>query len=170
MVAYVFYWCPCLMFGPRFYYEALPPLLLLSARGVFELARLPTRVWRRLPTDHSAAAGTVFPAILLGALLAYNLTFYFPIQIPLYQDYNYSSDAELRAVAHARIQHALVFVVTQPNYAWWAYGDVFFANDPLLRGDVIYARDNGTLDPLLYPYFPGRAHYRLNGTTITAIR
>jgi hypothetical protein len=46
---------------------------------------------------------------------------------------------------------------------------VFSANDPLLQGDVIYARDLGDAqDRKLLPDFPGRSYYRLQGTTLTA--
>jgi len=40
VVAYLFYWADAVMFGPRYYYETLPSLLILSARGFEELSRL----------------------------------------------------------------------------------------------------------------------------------
>jgi hypothetical protein len=166
---HVFYWCSCLMYGPRFYYEAIPPLLLLTARGVVELGRLPLRLWPRFGLLQDVELAAFAPVILVLALLIYNLRFYLPAQIPLYDNYNYSSDAELQTVARAHIHHALVLVVTTSPVFWPSYGNVFFANDPLLRGDIIYARDEGAQNSILYRAFPGRAHYRLVGTTLTRI-
>lgn len=162
------YWAPGLMYGPRYYYEALPALFLLTARGVYELFRLPLRVspHLRLPRDPVLAA--FLPVILLSALLVFNLRFYLPAQIPLYQGYNFSSAAELHTVQNAGIHHAIVFVAS-PDNKWTDYGNVFFANDPRLNGDIIYARDEGPDDSLLFRYFPGRTHYRLEGTTLTRL-
>jgi hypothetical protein len=166
---HAFYWCSCLMYGPRFYYETIPPLLLLTARGVVELTRLPLRVWPRFGLARDVELSAFVPVILVLALLIYNLRFYLPSQIPLYDNYNYSSDAELQAVSRAHIHHALVLVVTTSPVFWPSYGNVFFANDPLLRGDIIYARDEGAQNSILYRAFPGRRHYRLVGTTLTPI-
>ncbi|MBV9281272.1 MAG: glycosyltransferase family 39 protein [Chloroflexi bacterium] len=166
VVVHALYWAPGLMYGPRYYYEALPALLLLTARGVVELGRLPLRVWPAFRPGRHPGAGAVLPAVLILGLVSFNLWFYLPAQLPLYRHYNYSSAAELRAVARARVHHALVFVVSHPPGFWASYGNVFFANDPHLRGDIVYARDEGDLNSLLYPYFPGRAHYRLSGTRL----
>jgi hypothetical protein len=167
VICYTFYWCPCLMYGPRFYYEILGPLLLLTSRGVLELARLPMRIWPHFRRDETVAA--FFPALLLAALLFFNAAFYFPYQIGLYDNYNYSSGSELRTVEKANIHHAIVFVVSHPDWFWADYGNVFFANDPLLRGDIIYAKDRGPRNKELYSYFPGRTHYRLDETKLTRI-
>lgn len=169
VVLYAFYWCGCLMYGPRFYYETLVPLFLLTARGMFELARVPLRLWPRFHVVRDPALAAFLPALLVVALVLYNLRFYLPAQIPLYQNYNYSSGAELRTVQRAGVHHAIVFVVSNPPGFWASYGNVFFANDPLLHGDIIYARDEVPNKALLYTYFPGRAHYRLNGTVLTRI-
>lgn len=159
-IPHMFYWCSCLMYGPRFYYEAIPCLLLLTARGFAVLATLPVNLWsRRLARDQAAA--TTFPALLLTALVLFNIRFYMPAQLALYKGYNYSSGQELQVVRRARVHHALVFVASNPPGFWATYGNVFFANDPNLRGDIIYAHDLGAADPLLYRYFPGRTHFRL---------
>jgi hypothetical protein len=167
MLAYAFYHTTGIMFGPRYYYEAMPSLLLLTARGFSELDRLPLRLWPRRGSPESVLAAATVPAVLGIALSLYLATFYLPAQLDLYRNYNYSSDAELRAVKRANIHHAIVFVVQKPSYAWWAYGNVFFDNDPLLRGDIIYARDFGPSDPTLYSFLPGRTHYLLYGTKLT---
>ncbi|GAC1321930.1 MAG: hypothetical protein NVS2B16_28070 [Chloroflexota bacterium] len=169
VVIHAFYWCACLMYGPRFYYEALPPMLLLTARGAYELFRLPMRVWRfaGLPRDETVAA--LFPGLLIACLVIVNVRFYLPTQFNLYDNYNFSSAAELQAVERAHVHRALIFVVSNPPGFWSSYGNVFFENDPHLKGDVIYAHDLGPKNRLLYRYYPGRRHYRLNGSSLIRI-
>ncbi|MGI8826830.1 MAG: ArnT family glycosyltransferase [Chloroflexota bacterium] len=166
---HMLYWCGCLMYGPRFYYEALPSILLLSARGVVELFRLPLRVWTRFHLASDASVAAFFPAMLIAALFIYNGRFYMPAQLTLYDKYNYSSNAELTTVRRAHLHHAVVFVVTNPPGFWASYGNVFFANDPRLKGDIVFAHDMGVSNRILSRFFPGRGYYRLNGTTLTRI-
>ena len=57
-----------------------------------------------------------------------------------------------------------------PSYAWWFYGSVFSANDPLLQGDVIYARDLGAdADQQVEQEFPTRSAYLLKDGQITLL-
>jgi hypothetical protein len=170
VVCYSLYWCPCLMYGPRFYYEALPSLLLLTSRGIFELGRLPLRIWPKLGARQDRDIALFLPVVLVTGLIVYNLRFYLPAQMPLYQGYNYSSDSELRTVARAHVHHALVLVDSNPPGFWASYGNVFFANDPLLSGDIVYAHDLPAKNRVLFRYFPGRSRYRLNGTVLTPFR
>jgi hypothetical protein len=168
IAAYSAYFASGLMYGPRYYYEGLPPLFLLTARGMVELGRLPNRLWPRFGVRQDRELAAFFPLVLAGALLLFNLRFYLPSQLSLYHNYNYSSDTELRAVERARIHHAVVFVVSPPGI-WYTYGNVLFENDPLLKGDVIYVRDLGARDQELLKYFPNRTRYRLDGITLTRL-
>lgn len=167
IAAYIAYWASGLMYGPRYYYEGLAALILLDARGLMVLWRLPWRCWPGIRMD--AAASALFPALLLAALLLYALRFYWPAQLPLYHDYNYASGTELQAVQRQHPHHALVLVRPTYSYDWWSYGEVFFANNPTLRGSVIYARDLGPRDTILFHAFPGRRRFRLHSDQLIPI-
>jgi hypothetical protein len=167
ITAYVAYWNPGTMFGPRYYYTAIPWFALLSARGLEEMYRWPLRL--PILRGHDAVAALMVPAALLALLVSYNLTIYIPAQIPIYRGYNFTSAASMEAVRAANIHHALIFVVTPPPYGWWSYGSVFSSNSPLLNGDIVYARDLGTSNILLMRRYPDRTYYRLDGTTITPL-
>lgn len=167
IAAYVFYWNPGTMFGPRYYYVAIPWFALLTARGFEELYRLPMRIGMRLRPNRLAAL--VVPTVLLTMLLAYNFVVYLPAQLPIYKGYNFVSAGSLQAVERANIHNALVFVVSNPPGEWWSYGSVFSANSPLLNGDIVYAHDLGPKDTILRSKYPGRAYYRLNGLVLTRI-
>ena len=207
---YGLWWADGIMYGPRFYYEGLGFLLVLTARGVdvlLDLGRWGTSGWvgpvRRLTGQESEhhdppaawlpfatgrsdgesapmvddqpaprrVARLIAPLVVLASLvglMAFNFAFYFPGQWQLYHGYNYVNRAKLDAVETAGIHHALVFADVGQSFEWWEYGMVFSANDPLLQGDVIYARDLGTAnDRTLIQEFPGRRYYRLDGTTLT---
>ncbi|HUX88851.1 MAG TPA: glycosyltransferase family 39 protein [Chloroflexota bacterium] len=172
-LGYAFWWADGIMFGPRFYYEGFGALLLLTARGVQEALSLTeqgARVLSKRAGDLGLpmARGAVIAGLI--GLIAFNYVYYFPLQWDLYHGYNYVNHSKLDAVAAAGIHHAVVFADVGEWYAWWEYGMVFSANDPLLQGDVIFARDLGTpKDLALEGDFPGRSFYRLEGTTITPL-
>lgn len=168
MAAYLFYWTSGMMYGPRYYFTAVPWFALLTARGLQELSRWVLRLPGGLRRDRLAAL--IVPGMLLVGLLVYNLSVYLPAQIPVFKGYNYTSAASLDTVRRAGIHHALVFVVTDPPGGWWDYGSVFAANSPLLDGDVVYARDQGAADTSLMRLYPGRRYYRLDWKTLTPLK
>lgn len=167
IAAYVFYWTPGVMYGPRYYYVAIPWLALLTARGLEELYRWPLRLPWIAPSDRLAAL--LVPTLLGAALLIYNLRVYLPAQVPIYHGYNFSSAASIDAVQRAGIHHALIFVASNPPGQWWSYGEVFSSNSPLLDTDVVYARDLGRSDRNLIRLYPGRHYYRLVNTQLTRL-
>jgi hypothetical protein len=157
VVGYVAYWADGIMYGPRYYYESLGSLALLSARGVLAL--------------HAALVASAIrwlPAALLGALVAANVVSYLPGQLALHYGYNSVNAGPQRAVQAAGLANALVFVVQRgPAWEWWHYGMLFSANDPLLAGPVIFARDRGPAgNRAVWAHFPGRQAYLLDGTTL----
>ena len=165
ILAYVAYWNPGIMYGPRYLYVTIPFFALLSARGLEELYRLPLRLAPLRNGDRLAAL--IFPVIVTCVLVAYDLDVYLPAQVPIYRGYNFTSRASLNAVENAHIHNALVFVVDNPPGQWWSYGEVFPANGPALDGDIVYAHDLGRADRQLARLYPTRATYRLNGTVLT---
>jgi hypothetical protein len=157
MLGYFFWWADGVMYGPRFYHEATGFLALLTARGLASLGRL------------GGAPGRALAGALLVLLLAVNLSLYMPVQLAALHGYNYVSHRKLDAVERAGIHNAVVFVDTGRPNEWWEYGMVFSANSPWLDTDVIYARDLGPLDRHLMAHYPGRAFYRLVGTSLARI-
>ena len=161
---YALWWADGIMYGPRFYYEGFGFLILLTARGVDVLLDIASPLASPVRTPVQwMPMGLVY--LVVAGLVAFNAAFYFPGQWALYHGYNYVNHSKLDAVARAGIHHAVVFADVGQWYEWWEYGMVFSANDPLLTGDVIYARDLGDArDRELMADFPGRSFYRLEGT------
>ncbi len=160
---YFAWWSATGIFGPRYWYEALPFVLLLSGRGVQWLGQAAAAVLGGVGRVlHPVGAGPVIPALLIGLLMIFNLAQVLPGQWRAYTGYNDVSADSLRRVAAAHLNRALVFVALQPAYPRRDYGKVFFANDPLLQGPVVYARDLGPdHNRFLLNAFPGRTAYYL---------
>jgi len=153
-VAHWVYWSDGIIYGPRFLFEAVGALALLTARGAALLARgdgsdpgdgegtAPVAV---NPADQAAAPGITgapFVVTLVALLFAINLVGYLPQVLLAYRDYNGISRQNLALVEEAGLQQAVVFVSSDwPN--WQAYGSVFPANGPHLDRSIIYARDLG---------------------------
>jgi 4-amino-4-deoxy-L-arabinose transferase-like glycosyltransferase len=157
--AYFLWWSSTTVFGPRYWYEAMPFLLLLAGRGLDLLGRL---AGIGLGGALAARLRWGAPGVLFAVLALYNVTQSIPYQVTQYRDYNGISATALRNSEDAGLKNALVFVALDPTKPNRDYGKVFFANDPLLRGDVVYARDLGPdRNRGLVALFPGRTPYWL---------
>jgi len=144
---YIGYWAAGIAYGPRYFYAALPSLVLLSARGLSALAGATSR----------RATG-----LLLLALVAYSLVA-LPAHIEAYRGYNFVSREQRAAVEQAVDGPALVFVSVSET-DWWEYGSFFSGNSPWLDGEFVYARDGGlAANEALRAAFPGRAAYLWRG-------
>jgi 4-amino-4-deoxy-L-arabinose transferase-like glycosyltransferase len=151
---------------PRYTYGAIPWLALLTARGVQELYELAPRLPLGRPAGRPAALA--LPLVLSLGLIAYTWTVSMPAERTYAARQVVGNDLPLHTVGLAGIHHALVF--TRTPRAWWRYGAVLTADSPLVNGDVVFARDLGPRDRQLMRLYPGRGYYRLNGTTLTAVR
>jgi hypothetical protein len=140
---YVAYWSAGVAYGPRYFYAALPALIILTARGVTALA---------------AIAGRRPVALVVLALLAYNLVT-LPGRVDAYRGYNFVDGEGRAAVEAITARPALVFVAAA-EADWWTYGAFFSGNTPWLDGDIVYARDLGrTENNRLRSEFLGRSAY-----------
>ena len=179
MAAYVFHWADGIMYGPRYYYEAVAALALLTARGCALVADLPLRRQLRdvapdadgqppRPAGFTSARPAVL-ALLVG-LIAGNVLGYLPAVVGSSRGYNGVSRARLETVDQSGLTNALVFVHQDwPN--WQPYGSVFPANGPLLNNSIIYALDRGPVENRrLINAYPDRNPYLLEGLELTPIR
>jgi hypothetical protein len=140
VAAYFVWWSSTTIYGPRYWYEAMPFLLLMAGRGMDVLGKLASRY------AEGARGGALrwgVPGALFGILSLYTLTQSIPNGAADYKDYNGISAGPLRSAESAGLRNALVFVQLDPAKPNRDYGKVFFANDPLLRGERVYARDLG---------------------------
>ena len=159
LAGYAAYFYHGIAFGPRYLFESLPAYVVLTARGVVEVAALSTLAVRRLVGWRTArAGGAAAVAIVLIALVACNLRFYLPRQTALYYDY---VEQTAGGLAYGRLHPPWMHraVVYTSDYLF--YAEVLFPlNDPALRGDIVYAYlDQGQSIVGLDRYYPHRVFY-----------
>lgn len=164
-LAMVGYFYHGIYLGPRYLYEAVPFLALLTARGILALAVWCQRIVGMLAMGVKASetelVGRVVAGALLGVLILCNLGFYLPRQLALHRDFSglpANRPVDVAAIYRARMQHALI--VTDDsfvyNYVLWPL------NDPDLRGNMLYALAPTPEDMArLHAEYPDRTLYYL---------
>ncbi len=158
---YVAYWSSGIMYGPRYYYAAMPAFLLLTARGVVVLGQWFDGYFDRLAKDESLSGGYAGPWLAVGLTAVFiigNLLFYLPNSVEDGRGFNFVSGGPLAAAESQIEEAAVVFVSGQPG-VWWEYGQFFSGNTPWLDGRIIYARDLGEENDRLLDLYPGRVGY-----------
>ena len=171
VLGYLVWWADGVMYGPRFLYEGIGLLFVLSARGVVELASLARQALVDLGVRASRPVGTTLAAAVLALLVAFNVGIYLPPQLASHRGYNFVNRSSLDAVESAGLRRAIVFTDSGESFAWWWYGMVFSANSPFLDSDVVFARDLGPeRNAELIAQFPDREPYQLAGTELRPLR
>lgn len=133
--AYFFYWCQCWGFGPRFIFESTGPLLILAARGISSLPNIANRTFGI--TDKHRVKGYIAVTLVLCFCLGYASNI--PLLIETYSDSYWGVNGNIiKAVKQMNVSNAIVFVETNSGYE-----SVFAENHPLLKSDIIYAKDLG---------------------------
>jgi hypothetical protein len=166
ILAQVGYFYHGIYLGPRYLYDSLPFLLLLSARGMTALSMsLISVVSQMAPTLASvkrrrvAARGLV--AALVLALVGSNVFYYLPRQAVVYRNYTglpVTEPLQVTTVYAFHPQHALVLTGD-----WFIYNYVLFPlNVPDLTGETLYAyAPSSTVIAQLEQQYPARAIYLL---------
>jgi hypothetical protein len=133
VVIYIFYWSFGGMDGgfPRYYYDALPALLLLTVRGIEVTGQLLGR-WR--PNLRWLPAGVV------ALFIVYNLFWTMPPLLAAQKGKYEITPAPLEAVAQAGLPTPALVLVQEMDL-WSDFAVPFVANSPTLDGPIVYAID-----------------------------
>jgi hypothetical protein len=145
------------VFGPRYVYEALPLLLLLTARGVDVIAGIvsPAEVPKVSPASVSATAGHLVVGGLAAALVAVSASGWLlgwtdtftipglPSSAARVRDDSRIDDRLIRAADDMGLHDALV-VVPPCDFVRTCYLSVFLENDLSLDGDIVWVYDIGS--------------------------
>ena len=142
----------------RYYFLILPFVVYLTLRGMRNVVGLrQTAAWRAF------AGQGIF--LLVAAFYLYAALYYWPdYLIPKYgHDYEESSPRVERAVRQAGLAQAVVLIAPDDGASFF-YSSGFIQNDPLLAGNVIYARHVAGAADCLRAVYPGRAFYVFDRT------
>jgi 4-amino-4-deoxy-L-arabinose transferase-like glycosyltransferase len=163
VAVYLAYWIGSSLFGPRYYYEGLFSLTLLSAAGIAFLAGWPTRQeetwpsfqgWQRLRPLATSA--------ILAFLLSANLLFYTPLRLRGMFGLYGVEGARLQPFLTAQAQGLTPALVIVHPQVWTEYGTLLDLQDPTLSTPFIFAISRGPgPDAALAAHFPQRKvfHY-----------
>lgn len=157
---HILYWTPGQMYGPRYYMEAVGPLVILSARGLMRVRDSVAGVLTRVApvTPNPVTVGTGVTLALVGLLTVYAFAYTIPDEFDRFRDWNDINGDGVAIVEAAQIDNALVFVARD---SWTDYAPFFAENDPDLHSGVVYASDRGTeTNRVLMELYPERTFYR----------
>jgi hypothetical protein len=161
VLIYVAYWVGSWLFGPRYYFEGLQSLVLVSALGIAWLAGWPTLPGQAFP--HYAGIKRLRPLAVAGfvtLLVVLNLVFYMPPRLAMMHDlYGIGPDrqAPFKSPEAQALEPAL-FIVHVPR--WMPYGALLDLENPELTSPMIFAIGVGpNTDAALAQDYPGRNVY-----------
>jgi hypothetical protein len=152
VLGHAFYWVGAWLYGPRYYFEALPGLAVASASGFCWLGGWQTKeAWRgRLRRPLVGA--------LLMVLLILNGAFYMPPRLRMMGELNGASRGSMAPLLAAELDQALVIV--HPKERWTEYGTLLTLGPPFSERNVLLAHSRGpTLDAELIRENPDRRVY-----------
>jgi hypothetical protein len=158
---YLAYWVGSWLFGPRYYYEGLYSLTLLTAAGVAWLAG-----WSIKPGEVGVQRGgrsTVRPLVvtaLLAFLVAGNLLFYTPLRLDSMRDLYGISTQRLEPfdIPEVAEMAPALFVVNADH--WTEYANLLPLQTATLDSPYIFVLSRGpSLDRQLEELFPDRGIY-----------
>ena len=163
------------MHGPRYWYEALPFLVLLAARGADRAAEVLANgagwlrrallggegrpLWAGVLVVYAVVLALVGGSVygwLLGNQDGWHADFV-PDRATSLRGFNQIDDRLVGLIDEAGLDNALVLVEVCPH--WWCYGNVFWMNSPTLDGDIVFARDLEGRRAELFQAYPDRAVY-----------
>jgi len=170
--AYIGYFYHGIYLGPRYLFETLPFLLILTARGIITLTEIGAsiQVWyanmvqqaSKITMHPVKPTRSVITVILVALLIACNVFYFMPRQIELHQNYTglpADTALDVDTIYHPPLHNAIVVTGDFTIYQFV----LFPLNDPYLHNNVIYALASTDPDYAeLHAAYPGRTLYRLN--------
>jgi hypothetical protein len=167
VLVYMSYWVGSTLFGPRYYYEGLFSVTIISAAGIAWLAGWP--IDRKMPFVRYSDWRKLRPLLVtfvVGILVGINLVLYLPARlggmVALY-NITQSDQAPFLTPAAQALTPALVIVHTPE---WTEYGALLDLENPSLSTPFIFAwSENLSTSPpgndfpnrTVYHYYPGRS-------------
>ena len=158
-ILYHAYWIGAWVFGPRYYYEGLFSLTLLSAAGIALLAGWPTRPGQPFPNYAGwRKAQPLAMTALVSLLLALNLLFYTPARLGMLHGLYGVGRAHLRPFQTPEARRlAPALIVVHTSRSWIEYGTLLELEDPFLDSPFIFVYSRGPeVDSQVAAHFPDR--------------
>jgi hypothetical protein len=171
LVLYLAYWIGAWLFGPRYQFEGLYSLTLLSAAGIAWLAGWPTRSVAPREENSNSMARAMRPArgrrvrtlgvtALIAVLFAGNLVFYLPNRLNFMFGLYEISRVRMVPFLTPEAQALTPAVIIVHGDRWTDYGTLLELEDPFLASPFIFTfGDKSTFPKILLETFPQREVY-----------
>ncbi|GAC1422692.1 MAG: hypothetical protein NVSMB54_02400 [Ktedonobacteraceae bacterium] len=177
--AYIGYFYHGIYLGPRYLFETLPFLLILTARGIVTLTETGKSVRATLinmnklqgaEIQHSVVPSSVVTVLLVAILIACNILYFMPRQVVLHQNYTglpAGTSIDLNTMYHPPLHNA---IVVTGDYSLYQFV-LFPLNDPYLHDSVIYALASNPLEYAeLRMAYPGRTLYQVTVSVAGSVK
>ncbi len=158
IAAYALYWIGSDLFGPRYYFEALPACVLLTAAAIDWLAgTLPeltgVSFWKSFSAWRFTLVTTVF-----SFLLACSLVFYLPQRLPrFYNLYGASRDRLVPFIENDKPGITPALVIVHITQSWTDYSSLTELSNPYFDTPFVFSLSKGKeKDAVAASMFPGR--------------
>jgi hypothetical protein len=161
VIFYMAYWVGAWVFGPRYYFEGLFSLTLLSGVGIAWLAGWPILPGETWPTYQGRKRFR--PLIVLAlvvVLVTGNLIYYTPIRLASLRGLYGMERADLKPFLTKQAQELTPALIVVHPKNWMEYGVLLDLESPDLDSDFIFIFSrNQTSDQALRAEFPNRDFY-----------
>jgi 4-amino-4-deoxy-L-arabinose transferase-like glycosyltransferase len=168
VIIYLAYWVGASLYGPRYFYEGLYSVTLLSAVGIAFLAGWPVRPGRQWAkgTKQKRARSLAMCGLLAG-LVAFNLVFYLPPRLErMFGLYGVQRSYQLPFLTQSAQQLAPALIIVHPQNDWIEYGTLLELESPFLDSPFIFVQSFGLeQDQAVAAQFPGRRVYHYYSDT-----
>ncbi len=139
---HIIYWTDGQMYGPRYYFEIVGALALLTSRGLILVATILAGRIRRAGLQRSTAQAAALTVVMLVVMLLslHSARNFSQDRFDEFRDWYGINRDGLETVDAAGITNAIVFVKIE---TWSEYAPFFLESAPGLDGDIIFAIDRG---------------------------
>jgi hypothetical protein len=163
LVFHFAYWVGAWLFGPRYYFEGLQSLVLISAVGIAWLAGWPIKPGASFPRFEGwKRLRPLVLAAVVALLVSVNVIFYLPARLNMMHDLYGISRADLQPFLADDSQQYTPALIIVHTPRWMPYGGLLDLENPELTTPFIFAIGVGpNTDQQLVEDFPSRQvfHY-----------
>jgi 4-amino-4-deoxy-L-arabinose transferase-like glycosyltransferase len=135
MLCYMAYWVGSWLYGPRYYFEALPGLAVVSAMGILWLGG-----WLKRTVEGVSIRRAISGSLVL-VLIFLNLRFYLPPRLAMMNQLNGIARSHLEPFESANLGRAVVIVHTLDR--WTEYGTLLTLTAPFAESDLVLVISRG---------------------------
>ena len=158
LMGHIFYFFNKFTFGPRFVYETLPALIILTSRGIVLSTRLLTS-WQKTMSDVNARNSL---CVILIGLFLFAFLFNIPTTAKSYQDYG--KDVTIhKYLGENNVEKALVFVKNAHTHR------VHYPFNAPFAKPHIYAKDRKNENRKLAEMFPDYRYFIANKNDLVEV-